>query len=281
MAAEYSSVTGVCRNPPTGDKHSPALLSLDISDSCATRAAIHRIKPDVIIHAAAANPGCDDKDMWSVNYDATKSIAALANELDCRLIFISTDIVHNGLNAPYADDARAHPINEYGRSKAAGEQALPRTSSQAIVVRTSLIYGLEQIDRGTAGFLRTLKSQQNLRLFTDVLRQPVWIDALCNAICLLAFEHTGQTGTINVAGKQILSRADFALKMLRFWGESDTSSVNFISGHGIPGLPLNCSLSLARAESLGFNLPGVDDVLKNVPYRRSQKVLPDAIGAQD
>jgi len=234
---------------------------LDITDATATQSTIRKLNPDTIIHAAAANPGKDEESMWAVNYEATKSIAEVAGDLDIRLVFVSTDIVHNGSNAPYTDDASANPINAYGKSKAAGEDAVLSICKRAIVTRTSLIYGLEKIDRGTDGFKKTLASGGELTLFSDVMRQPVWIDSLCNAICLLAFERTSEVGTINIAGTQVISRADFALKMLRHWQVSTDSNIKLSSGQTFESLPMDCTMQLHRAQSLGMELPGVDAVL--------------------
>lgn len=261
MAAGYSSVTGVCRQPLASNCAELSWLPVDITDTQAVKASVLEVNPDVIIHAAAANPGNDDAAMWAVNLEASKSIAEVAAELGCRVVFISTDIVHNGQFPPYSDDASADPQNTYGQSKAAGEQAILTICSRAIVTRTSLIYGLDQMDRGTANFIHTLKSTGTLTLFNDVMRQPVWIDSLCNAVCQLAFEHTEESGTINVAGNQAVSRADFALKMLHYWGISRNADIQIKSGFGIPGLPIDCTMQLSRATALGFSLPGVDAVL--------------------
>ncbi len=264
IVAGHANVIGVCRQPPIGNVDAVRYLPLDLTDRAATHSTIRRLNPDVIIHAAAANPGHDESTMWAVNSEATKSIAGIAGELNSRLVFISTDIVHCGQHAPYADDAPAKPINAYGQSKAAGEATVLASCNRAIVTRTSLIYGLEHIDRGTAGFRKTLEAGNELTLFDDVLRQPVWIDSLCNAICLLAFDRTDETGTINLVGNQVLSRADFALKMLRHWKVSTDNSTNNIklaSARSIEGLPLDCTMHLHRARGLGIQLPGVDSVL--------------------
>ena len=264
ILANHAAITAVSRQPLTHNVPRVAFQSLDITDPVTSVNTIHKAHPDVIVHAAAANPGHDEATMWAVNFEATKSLARIAGELGIRMVFISTDIVHNGSDAPYADDAIADPLNAYGRSKAAGEEATLANCKNAIVARTSLIYGLEQIDRGTAGFIKKLEAGEALTLFQDVLRQPVWIDSLCRAIGLLAFERTVEIGTINLAGDQVVSRADFALKMLRHWGVN-SDNINLTSGRSIEGLPLDCTLQLERATGLGIDLPGVDAVLDAAP----------------
>ena len=123
------------------------------------------------------------------------------------------------------------------------------------------------MDRGTAGFVARLKAGETLELFDDVIRQPVWADTLANALCDLALDQTETSGTLNVAGDQPLSRAEFALRMLRFWNV-DTSDdpgygqqIQQVSGAGVTGLPMDLRLRCDRAASLGWSLPGVDEVL--------------------
>lgn len=258
VAAEHTQVTGVCRNPPDSTSSAASFVALDITDAEATRNALLQFAPDVIIHAAAANPGCSDDEMWAVNAGATNVISEIAATLNSRLVFVSTDIVHNGACAPYPDNAAPDPINAYGKSKAAGESAV-LSYPRGVVARTSLIYGLEQMDRGTAGFVDALTNGRQLTLFDNVLRQPVWIDSLCHALCALAFEQTAETGVINVAGEQPLSRADFGRKMLHHWQAPNTDTIQIASAGD--GVPLDCRMHLDRARALGFALPGVDEVL--------------------
>lgn len=260
IAADHAQVTGVCRNPPDSKSmdSTVSFIALDITDNEATRKCLSQLAPDVIIHAAAANPGCSDDEMWAVNADTTTAITEIATDLNSRLVFVSTDIVHNGAHAPYADTAAPDPINAYGKSKAAGEGVV-LSYARGVVVRTSLIYGLQQIDRGTAGFVDALTNGRQLTLFDNVVRQPVWIDALCNALCTLAFEKTAETGVINVAGEQALNRADFGRKMLHHWRAPNTDTIQV--ANAVDGVPLDCRMQLDRARKLGFAVPGVDEVL--------------------
>jgi len=114
----------------------------------------------VIIHAAAANPGSKDAEMNTVNHLATASIGKFSREIGARLVAVSSDMVFSGDDAPYDDQSQ--PINEYGRTKAAGEAAV---MDYAALVRTSLIYGLELMDRSTAGFVCFTCLDRSSRLF--------------------------------------------------------------------------------------------------------------------
>ena len=265
IAAKRAQIVAGARNPRAISRlYSPE--AMDLFDAASVMSVIERVQPDAIIHAAALNPGVHDSAMVDVNAQGTKYIAKAAQQMGCRLVLVSTDMVHDGKQAPYADNAEPTPINDYGRSKAEGEQLAASVHSNTIAVRTSLIYGLESIDRGTAGFAQRLANGEPLTLFDDVLRQPVSRDALAESLVRLALDFPEETGVINVAGSDLLDRATFGEMMLKFWHiPIDKHSVQRISATGradLSSVPLNVQLSLDRAPALGLPTPGVYEVLE-------------------
>ena len=113
------------------------------------------------------------------------------------------------------------PIHAYGRAKADAE-ALVAAHADHVIVRTSLIYGLEVMDRGTAWIAAALRRGEPVTLFTDQLRNPVWVQTLCRA-CLELAGHSYR-GILHVAGDQVMSRADFGVRMLDWWDVARTVS---------------------------------------------------------
>ena len=198
--------------------------------------------------------------MTRVNVAGSRLVTELASTTGARLIHISTDVVHDGTRAPYADAAAVSPLNAYAASKAQAEAEVLRANSDALVVRTSLIYGLETMDRGTAGFADRLAGGEPVRLFHDVIRQPIGVDDLSTALLrLLSLEISGH---LNIAGRQALSRESFGRRMLDFWQVPDRHKVEAVAAAEISArIPLDLRLDLSRAESLGLELPGVDEVL--------------------
>ena len=71
--------------------------------------------------------------------------------------------------------------------------------SNHVIIRTSLIYGLQLMDRGTAWMVETLRRGRPVTLFTNQRRNPVWVETLCQA-CLELVTHEYR-GILNVAGK--------------------------------------------------------------------------------
>jgi dTDP-4-dehydrorhamnose reductase len=152
-------------------------------------------------------------------------------------------------------------LNGYGRSKAAAEAAVSEVDPQAVMVRTSLIYGMAEMDRGTAGFVERLQRGEPLILFEDVIRQPVWVESLVEA--LLKLVDLNYAGLLNVVGSQALSREAFGRRMLAWWGVEAGDRIQVGRAADISStIPLDLRMSIHKAETLlQMRFPGVDEVL--------------------
>ena len=239
---------------------------VDICDRDAVLKLVERLMPTAIIHAAAVNPGQgDETEMMRVNAGGSRHVAEAARIVGARLVAVSTDMVHDGRAGPYGDDAPPTPINAYGRSKAAGEEAILNVDPRAVVVRTSLMYGFDEMDRGTAGFAERLAQGRELSLFSDVLRNPVSVEVLADA--LIRLMETDYAGLLNVAGHQALTREEFGRKMLAYWGFNDHSLIRAVRAVDVSDtVPVDVRLVSDRAEALlGMTFPGVDGVISEAP----------------
>ncbi len=240
-------------------RHHPPQLppgqQLDVRDATAVTHLVTSLQPHIIIHTVGSNRGHDVENTIILG---TQNITRAAATVGARLIHLSTDSIFRGNAPPYDETARPDPVNAYGRAKAEAEamvQAIPNT----VIIRTSLIYGLNVMDHGTAWMAQALRAGQPVTLFDNQIRNPVWVETLSRACLELA--QNNYTGILNVAGRQTLSRAAFSLKMLDYWGI--TSRTTLTVGAASDGeWPLNCELDLHRAAAvLRTPLYGIDDVL--------------------
>jgi dTDP-4-dehydrorhamnose reductase len=238
-------------------------LPLNLANRDEVLHLITDLAPQAIIHTAAINPGGSEKDMMPVNAEGSRYVAEGAVAVGARLIYLSSDVVHGGRNAPYDDEARPSPVNVYGRSKAAAEAAVAEVDPQAAIIRPSLIYGLDEMDRGTAGFVKRLESGQPLVLFNDVIRQPVWVESLAEALLKLVKVDFG--GALNMVGRKPLTREDFARRMLAWWQVDHRGLLQSGRAADISDtIPLDLRMSVAKAEQLlNMTFPGVDEVLES------------------
>ena len=229
---------------------------LDIRDDTAVTNMVQSWRPDVIIHTAGSNRG---EAMGDVIRLGTQHMCNAAQQVAAQLIHFSTDSIFSGNAPPYDETAVPDPVNEYGRAKADAE-AIVQTYPHHIIIRTSLIYSLQEMDHGTAWMAEALQAGKPITLFNNQIRNPVWMDTL-TAVCVELINHAYR-GILNVAGKQTLSRADFSLRMLDWWQIKNRATLE-IAPSKKGNWPLNCKLDLDRASTL-LNTPllGVDTVLQ-------------------
>lgn len=265
IATEQADVTGIARNADAISRNIHA-VSVDIEEREAVLDVVQALQPDAIIHCAAVNPGGSDESMFAVNERGTGNIADAAKQVGCRLVSVSSDTVLSGSSAPYEDAAPASPLptNAYAVSKARGEKLIMSRVPSAVIARTSLIYGTDKIDRGTQGFINRLEAGNSLQLFTDVIRQPVNSESLSRCLCALALEHVDESGLMNIVGNEAMSRYTFGVRMLDFWGIDYQDKIEKTSGVGIEGLPIDLSMTMKRANTLGLPTPGLSEVLQKL-----------------
>lgn len=233
----------------------PGGQAVDICDATAVYQLVQQFQPDVIIHTVGSNRS---PNMTAVISQGTRHICQAATAVGARLIHLSTDSVFSGHAAPYHETAVPDPVNAYGRAKAAAEEIVQQHPN-TVIIRTSLIYGLQQIDHGTAWMAQALKAGEPVQLFSNQIRNPVWVETLSHACLELA--QNSYVGILNVAGQQAMSRAEFSLRLLDYW-QIEPRHTLFIAPSEGGHWPLDCRLDLARATAvLQTPLLGVDQCL--------------------
>lgn len=242
------------------DEPGVAWSPLDVREEAAVRSLVSQARPDVVVHTAALNPG-RGVDFAAVNAAGTRHVARAAAEHGARLVHLSTDVLFDGEKGGYVEDDPPQPVHAYGRSKAEAERAVQEAGGEAVIVRTSLIYGWRpHIGRHTQWIIDALAAGETVRLFTDEVRSPIWVESLAAAVVELA--GLAYTGVLHVAGAQPLSRYDFGLRLLQFHGVDAGSVVPANSRDLGLARPLDCTLDCSRARALlATPLPGVDEVL--------------------
>lgn len=131
---------------PLGKLHAHDRASLDLANPDALRAACRALKPDLIVNAAAYTAvdkaESEPQLAHAINARAPGVLAEEARRLSALLVHYSTDYVFDGTQrTPYVETDRVNPVNEYGRSKLAGEQAIGAVGCKHLIFRTSWVYG--------------------------------------------------------------------------------------------------------------------------------------------
>ena len=172
-----------------------------------------RIQPAAVICAAGATDveRCESDLAWATAANHTGPLALARAFPDVPFVFLSTDYVFDGESptAPYSETDLTNPLSVYGRTKLAGEQAVLDAHTQAMVVRTTTVYGPDPQGKNFLYTLRRLLSEgKPMRVPTDQIATPTYNADLAAAV--LALLSAGATGIFHVAGPEFLSRYDFA-----------------------------------------------------------------------
>ena len=251
-AQKHEVVYTYFQNNPLG---LPFGKRLDIRNKTAVYSLISTFQPHIIIHTAGSNRG-DDLD--GVIRDGTQHITQAAMAVGARLLHLSTDSIFDGLEPLYGETAVSTPITPYGRAKAAAENTVAHHPNH-VIIRTSLIYSLTQMDHGTRWMADALRAGKPITLFNNQFRNPVWVQTLC--LACLELTDDGFVGVLNIAGRQAMSRAEFGLKMLDWWKITERETITIAPSTG-DTWPLDCRFDLGLGTAvLDTPLLGVDEVI--------------------
>ncbi|MSR12951.1 MAG: dTDP-4-dehydrorhamnose reductase [Gammaproteobacteria bacterium] len=162
---------------PLGRVVACARSEADLSRPETLRALVERVRPDVIVNAAAytaVDAAEQEEDLaYRINADGPAVLAEAARELNAWLVHYSTDYVFDGTRGPYSETDATRPLNAYGRTKRAGEEAIAAAGCKHVILRTSWVYGA----RGK-NFLNTMlrlaREQEVLRVVDDQIGAPTW-----------------------------------------------------------------------------------------------------------
>jgi dTDP-4-dehydrorhamnose reductase len=170
------------------DRHAVEGFCGDLSDLDALRATIRRIRPDIIVNAAAYT-AVDKAESESeladrVNAQASRLLAEETAILGGWLIHYSTDYVFSGQGTtPWQETDAVAPVNQYGESKLAGEQAITASGCKHLIFRTSWVYGARG-NNFAKTMLRLAKDRDTLSVIADQIGAPTGADLIADVTAL-------------------------------------------------------------------------------------------------
>jgi dTDP-4-dehydrorhamnose reductase len=233
---------------------------LDITSRDDLKKFMHEIMPDVIINCAAYTDvdKCEtERELcWKLNVDAVKNLIIASRISNAKVIHYSTDYVFDGKNGPYTEDDTPNPISFYGRSKLASENALLSSGIDFAILRTVVLFGMGvNVKQNFAIWLfNKLKVGERVNIVDDQISNNTMVDDL--AYGTLKIIEKNSKGIYNIAGKDIISRIEFALIFCDVF-KFDRNLVNRIKTKDLnqpASRPLKSGLITLKAEAeLSFN----------------------------
>lgn len=227
----------------------------DFTDFNAAESFIINYLPDAVIHCGAytAVDKAEDEpeQCFLVNAGGTENIAKICKAINAKMIYISTDYVFDGeKDALYEVDDKPEPINVYGKSKLAGEQAVQRLLEKYFIVRISWVFG-EHGNNFVKTMLRLGKESKEISVVADQIGSPTYTKDLAVLLCDMV--QTDKYGIYHATNEGYCSWAEFTEEIFKTAGMD--IKVNYITSAEYPTKakrPKNSILSKRRLYDEGF-----------------------------
>lgn len=244
----------------TGNCEEFISANIDIKNEDELEKAFKNFQPHIVIHTAAiTNPQLKQnqtsRDYFMTNVTATKKIAELSQEINAKLIYISTDLVYAGYRGSFLkEESKLIPATLYAETKLMGEVKVKETIENHLILRTALLYGIG-LNHSRCHFhimKQNLSNRKPIKLFTDQFRTPISIKDASNIIVELAKADL-KNETANLGGMERLSRYEMGEILCSIAGY-DKNLIEKITMDFIPDFPKveDVSLNTEKLQSFGF-----------------------------
>ena len=254
---------------------SGAPISLDLSDAAALKKVLEAEEPDVVFNCAAltdvsaceANP----ERAWKINARPLSFLADWSKRSEKCLVHVSTDHwFTSGADSAHDEDAPVSFVNEYARTKYAGE-AFALSAPQALVLRTSIL-GIRGWEKPTFAewAISAVKARQPLTLFADAYTSSIDTGSFARAALDLLVK--GRFGLLNLAAREVYSKEALVRGLARRLGYPADYAVSGSVKGLCPPRPACLGLDVRRAEAdLDYRLPNLEEVLAAVAHQYRER----------
>ena len=246
-------------------------IQLDITDKTAVERVLTEIKPDAVIHCAAwtAVDAAEDEEnkekVYAVNVTGTLNIAEVCKQLDCKMIYISTDYVFDGQGTePWQADCKDYaPLNYYGQTKLDGELAVTELLDKFFIVRIAWVFGLNG-----KNFIKTMinvgKKYDTVRVVNDQIGTPTYTYDLARLLVdMVETDKYGYYHATNEGG--YISWYDFCCEFYKQYGLTTNVIPVTTEEYGLSKVarPFNSRLDKSNLKEMRFEpLPTWQDAVK-------------------
>ena len=259
------------RNNPGHEIVAPSRDELDLGRPGEAARMVERVRPQVVINCAAFHnvPRCEDEpaQAFLINCVAVRDLAAACAQHGARFVTFSTDYVFGGpRSVPWTEDDRPSPLQMYGISRLAGENAALATApAHALVVRTCGLYGRSGARSKGGNFVdgrvADARAGKRIEMASEQVLVPSSTDDLSHAVFALVGK-AAEPGIYHLVNEGQCSWYEFTCEIVRLVG-GGTQVVPVDRGGRTGNLrrPLYSVLGNTRARRLGIVLPPWQDAL--------------------
>lgn len=243
-------------------------VSMDITDEKAVNNVLMEYKPDAVVHCAAwtaVDLAEEQQEKVNlINVKGTENIARACKNIDCKMIYISTDYVFDGNGTqPWEPDCKDYkPLNVYGKSKLMGEKAVSEILEKYFIVRIAWVFGINGNN-----FIKTMlnigKKLDTIKVVNDQIGTPTYtLDLSVLLVDMLETEKYGYYHATNEGG--YISWYDFSCEIFKQAGYTTNVIPVTTEEYGVSkaARPFNSRLDKSKLVKMGFTpLPDWKDAL--------------------
>lgn len=245
-------------------------VQMDITNSEKVNETIKKVNPDVVVHCAAwtavdlAEESENKEKVMAINVGGTENIAKVCKELDCKMVYISTDYVFDGYGTrPWEEDCKDYaPLNVYGESKLMGEKVVSLNLEKYFIVRIAWVFGVNGNN-----FIKTMlkvgKKFDTLNVVNDQIGTPTYTYDLSRLLVdMIETDKYGYYHATNEGG--YISWYDFACEIFKQAGYKTKVNPVTTEEYGVSKArrPFNSRLNKTKLVDNGFTpLPDWKDAL--------------------
>jgi dTDP-4-dehydrorhamnose reductase len=253
------------------------VLTFDLCDFEGSERIFRKIRPVAVVHAAAAADAnyCQmhPDQTRRINVEASEHIARLSAQCGSACIFVSTDLVFNGKNAPYSEASPVSPVSIYGEQKVEAEKRMTEANKDVLICRMPLMFGdaPSHCRNHFTSLIDNIVKGNEVPLFTNEFRSMV--SGRDAAKGILHFMGT-RRGVINLGGKKSVSRYDFGKAAAKALGvDSPRLKACLQKDVILPApRPANVSLDSSEAFSQGYDPDNLKDALGKLECIRTKRM---------
>lgn len=252
-------------------KKSKSLFKIDITSKKVTLDFFRKIKPNIIIHAASIGnvDYCETHigEARRVNVEGTRNIIDAAERVGAKLIFMSSNAIYDGIDCPYDEKSKPHPIDFYGKTKLAAENLIINSKVNYTILRFMTMYGWPQPGgriNPVIWIIDKLRKGETINVVDDVYNNHLWAGQGADVIWKI-IKNNVKTKIYNLAGKNCISRFELALKVAKVFdlNSSLILPVNSSFFKNIAARPKNTCFNTSKIENeLGIKLYTVNEGLR-------------------
>ncbi|MFH1470915.1 MAG: dTDP-4-dehydrorhamnose reductase [Candidatus Micrarchaeota archaeon] len=248
---------------------------LEATDSRAVKRLIEELSPGAVINTSAYHQvdKCETERELAraVNVDAAVNMAEICAGVGAHYVYFSTEYVFDGeKGAPYSEGDETNPLGYYGQTKAMAEKAILAAKVDALIARTSVVYGWNDTKLNFATWaIGELEAKRKVKIVSDQVGNPTLADNLAEAV-LKAVEFR-KTGIFHIAGGEAIDRYNFTLVLADVFGleKSTVEPVKTEQMRQRAKRPLYAPMSVEKAEKeLDVKMLGVREGLGRMKNQR-------------